>query len=48
MTKEDIIYMMEKIKDMALYHSYPDEPYVEDWEYVYATANEVYEELKDD
>lgn len=48
MTKEDIIYMMEKLKSLALYHANPFEPFVEDWEYVYTTANEVCEELKDE
>lgn len=48
MTKEDIIYIMNKIMDTALFHAHPDEPDVDDWEYVYSLANEVCEELKEE
>lgn len=48
MTKEEIIYIMNKIMNTALFHAHPDEPFVEDWESVYSLANEVCEELKDD
>lgn len=48
MTKEEIIYLMDKIMTTALFHANPFEPFVVDWEYVYTTANEVCEELKND
>ena len=48
MTKEDIIYSMERIMNTALFYAHPDVPDVDDWEYVYSLAKEICEELKEE
>lgn len=47
-SKEEIVYGMQQIMDIALLYANPSVPDVDDWGAVYSIAETIYEELNND